>query len=378
MRFLGYNYGQHLFLNNSDPDNINPPAFRGEIRIPILLDNWKPKSKISKKNGYSLRLKSLEYVVGTPPFRMKVKMLGHYFEPKKEVPLELIIIIEAWLMSPQLLDEARLEFSLNFIGEELSSNQTFYANITENNKQQKRPQLPVWTRTHANFNVKFKLHYDLQEFERNVKATLEWHHERIKWYKQQLNILDLNKLAFADPAGFAYLEKVLPGVEGQEKPEILSSILLDQLESARYISQDLKKLVKSYQETLKIFLEMNQNYQLIKSSKRDEAKHLTAHKRQNILGEKLQLRLEMFQRVIKTYEEIKLEKLSGFLEIEYQELEHWLLHLAETFDCFRIRDNKLIIQHDQVDTELLDQLDKKFLEWDLFERNHRGKVNPTM
>ena len=195
MKYLGYNYGQHLFLNNSDnstpnlPDPLNPPAFRGEIRIPIKLHKWKPKSNYAKKHNYSLRIKTLNYDVGVAPFKIKAEMLGHFLEPKKDVDLELIVTIDAWLMSPELLDSARLEFSLTFIGEEHSTNpnRSIYINMLENHDTHtQKPQLPVWTRTHANFNVIFKLHYDLPEFERNVSATLKWHHERIKWSKRIL------------------------------------------------------------------------------------------------------------------------------------------------------------------------------------------------
>jgi hypothetical protein len=77
----------------------------------------------------------------------------------------------------------------------------------------------------------------------------------------------------------------------------------------------------------------------------------------------------VFQKVIKTYEEIKLEKLGSFLNIDRKELEAWLLSIVDKFPCFRIRDNKLIIQHDAVDPVLLEQLDQKFLEWELFERH---------
>ncbi|MHA2364537.1 MAG: hypothetical protein ACXAC7_11325 [Candidatus Hodarchaeales archaeon] len=350
--------------NTNEP--VPPPAFRGQIRIPVRLQKWQPKKKYTKKHFASLRVDSIDYEVGVAPFKIKAEMLGHYFEAHKDIYIELIVTIDAWLMSPELLDTARLDFSLTLIGEENNTKQSFYASLNDNDRQ--KPQLPIWTRTHANWNVKFKLSYDLSEFERNVTATLRWHHERINWFQQQIKFLDLNNLAQKDPAGFAYLQKVLPK-DGTNTPEILSPVLLEQLEQARYITPGLKKLVQSYQKTLQAFLDLNENIQLIINSKQDKIYLHHAQQQQNILSRRLQNRLDVFQKVIKTYEEIKLEKLGSFLNIDRKELEAWLLSIVDKFPCFRIRDNKLIIQHDAVDPVLLEQLDQKFLEWELFERH---------
>lgn len=374
MRFLGYNYGQHLFMS-SRAQPLPPPAFRGEIRIPVRLHKWKPKKKYTKEHHASLRLESFALDVGVPPLKIKAELLGHYFEQDRDVDIELLITVEAWLMSPELLDTAKLEFSLTLVGEEnKQGTQTFYASVVEGQESGGKAgvQLPVWSRTHISYNVNFKLDYDLAEFQRNVAATLRWHQERLNWYRQQLNLFDLDMLAQSDPAGFSYLEQVLPR---DETPEILSSSLLEQLESAHYLHKDLRLLVQHYQSDLQRFLELNHNYKALYKHKKKEVRKHQDDQQQEVLSLTFQRRLELFQRVIKTYDEITLSKLADFLELKAGELEQWLLGISTSFDCFKIRNGKLIISHEDVDPSLLAELDEKFLEFDLFGRH--GKVDAT-
>jgi hypothetical protein len=296
-------------------------------------------------------------------------MVGHFFE-NQDVDIELVVKIESWLMSPELLSQARLEFSLTLIGEEHNSSKSFYANMGAQNSEGMNVNLPVWTRTQLDFSTKFKLNYDLSEFENNVSATLNWHLERLEWVKQQLQLLDVDMISNIEPEKIDKLDKLLP----KEEKEMLSLSLIDQIIDAHYISRPIRQLAVNYRNSANKFKALSQDYFQILQEKTIELQRLRSDKQQTILSQKFQHRLDLFQRVVKTYEIIGLDKLSKILEFELDELELWLLRIGPQFPCFKIKDHNLIINQSEVDPNLLNKLEEKFLEWEFFER--QGKVDP--
>ncbi len=369
MRFVPKGkFGQNLLLSRRNHNRfIQPPVFQGIVRIPVRLHPWHPHSKYNRLHNSSLRVDNISSSVGTAPFTVKAMMIGHFFE-EREIDIELIVKIESWLMSPELLSQARLEFSLTIIGEEHNTTKSFYANMGPTNSDGVNVNLPVWTRTQLDFATKFKLDYDIPEFENNVKATLTWHLERLDWVKQQLQLIDVDMMNSLEPEKIDQLDKLLP----KENKEMLSLSLIDQIIDAHYISQPIRQLAMNYKLSAKKFQVLSQDYFQILQEKTVELQKQRSDKQQSILSQKFQHRLDIFQRVIKTYEEISLEKLAKILEFETPELELWLLRIAPQFSCFKIKDHTLIIDHQEVDPALLNKLEEKFLEWEFFERE--GKM----
>ena len=113
MRFVPKGkFGQNLLLSKRNHSRfIQPPVFQGVVRIPVRLQQWRPRSKYSRAHNCSLRVDNITSHVGTAPFIVKAMMIGHFFEDR-DVDIELIVKVESWLMSPELLTQARLEFSL--------------------------------------------------------------------------------------------------------------------------------------------------------------------------------------------------------------------------------------------------------------------------
>ena len=371
MRFIPKGkFGQNLLLSRRSSNKLmQPPVFQGVIRIPIRLHQWKPRGKYTRIHNGSLRVDNISSQVGTAPFTVKAMMIGHFFEDR-DVDIELIVKVESWLMSPELLNQARLEFSLTLIGEEHNSQKLFYANMGMQTSEGVNVNLPVWSRTQLDFATKFKLNYDISEFENNVRATLTYHLERLEWVKQQLQLLDIDTIASIEPEKFDKLDKLLP----KEEKEMLSLSLIDQIIEAHYISQPIRQLAKNYRASANKFKSLSQDYFQILQEKTVELQRMKHDKEQVILSQKFQQRLDIFQRVIKTYEEISLEKLGRILEFEADELELWLLRIAPQFPIFKIKDHTLIINHSEVDPTLLNKLEEKFLEWEFFER--QGKMDP--
>lgn len=370
MRFIPKGkFGQNLLLSRRNNRSfIQPPVFQGVVRIPVKLHRWKPRSKYVRIHHGSLRVDNIQSHVGTAPFTVKAMMIGHFFESDYDVDIELIVKIESWLMSPELLNNARLEFSLTLIGEEHNSTKSFYANIGAPNSETVSVNLPVWSRTQLDFATKFKLKYDISEFENNVRATLTYHLERLEWVKQQLQLLDVDMISSIEPEKIDKLDKLLP----KEDKEMLSLSLIDQIIDAHYISNPIRQLAKNYRISANKFKSLSQDYFQILQEKTIELQKRRNDKAQSILSQKFQQRLDIFQRVIKTYEEISLEKLSRILEFETPELELWLLRIAPQFSCFKIKNHTLTIDHNEVDPALLNKLEEKFLEWEFFER--QGKL----
>ena len=369
MRFVPKGkFGQNLLLSKRNHSRfIQPPVFQGVVRIPVRLHRWHPRSKYNRMHNSSLRVENITSHVGTAPFTVKAMMIGHFFE-ERDVEIELIVKVESWLMSPELLSQARLEFALTLIGEEHNSTKSFYAHMGPHNSEGVDVDLPVWTRTQLDFATKFKLNYDIQEFENNVRATLTYHLERLEWVKQQLQLIDVNLMSSMEPDKIQKLDKLLP----KESKDILSMSLIDQIIDAHYISNPIRQLAKSYKVAAKQFQDLSQDYFQILQEKTMELQRKRSDRENLILSQKFQHRLDMFERVIKTYEEISLEKLAKILEFETPELEIWLLRIAPQFSCFKIKDHTLIINHSEVDPSLLNKLEEKFLEWEFFERH--GKL----
>ncbi len=369
MRFVPKGkFGQNLLLSKRNHTRfIQPPVFQGTVRIPLRLHQWRPRSKYNRQHNSSLRVDNISSQVGTAPFVVKAYMIGHFFEDR-DVDIELLVKIESWLMSPELLSQARLEFSLTLIGEEHNTTKSFYANMGPHNSEAVTVELPVWTRTQLDFTTKFKLEYDISEFENNVKATLTWHLERLEWVKQQLQLIDVDMMSSIAPENITKLDKLLP----KENKEMLSLSLIDQIIDAHYISHSIRQLAKDYKLAAKKFQTLSQDYFQILQEKTIELQRQRSDRENLILRQKFQRRLDMFERVIKTYEEISLEKLAKILEFETPELELSLLRIAPQFSCFKIKDHKLIIDHSEVDPALLNKLEEKFLEYEFFEKH--GKL----
>ena len=170
------------------------------------------------------------------------------------------------------------------------------------------------------------------------------------------------------PENITKLDKLLP----KENKEMLSLSLIDQIIDAHYISHSIRQLAKDYKLAAKKFQTLSQDYFQILQEKTIELQRQRSDRENLILSQKFQRRLDMFERVIKTYEEISLDKLAKILEFETPELELWLLRIAPQFACFKIKDHKLIIDHSEVDPTLLNKLEEKFLEYEFFEKH--GKL----
>ena len=268
-----------------DATNIHQPfpTFQGKITIPIRLHKFYPKTKYGKENRFSLKLDKLDYQVGIPPFSVNVTTLGHYFESNRDVDEEITVTISTWLMSPELLDRAVLEFSITLVGEEKLDSHTFYSlnsPINPDNEQDK-PIAPVWSITKVPFKMKLKLLYDVREFDRILQKSFSYYNENLR--------LALNGSA---------------AISGVPQPILIPEYNLEMLKNAKYLSKQTLQLIKEYESLQAEYLKLQpykQHHPLV-TSKENFSK----------LSKKLLAKIRKLERIRKTYEKISLKKMKLF------------------------------------------------------------------
>ncbi|HKZ41926.1 MAG TPA: hypothetical protein VJ044_13260, partial [Candidatus Hodarchaeales archaeon] len=331
VRFIGF-----------DPRTLEhqAPTFQGTIKIPIKLHMWTPKTGYCKENRATLRVERIEQNVGVAPFQVQISSLGHYFESYKDSEDEIIITVSTWLMSPDLLDSAVLEFSLTLIGEERVSERTFYGS-------KKGPSmssdvngviLPIWSTSSVNFKIKLKLNYDVREFERAIQKSLNFYSESLK-------------MAMTKSLGIQYT----PGVSG---PTILPSSVLEILKEARYLSRQSKEEIAEYMKSVEAFHKAKQS----RIGRSDRSFLPSSSSR---ISTRLLNRIRALERIFRTYERISLEKLASMIEVKDQKkLLRWLQELSNELPI-RIQNREIFIDLIQMNTHLFDKLDQQFVELEL-------------
>ena len=292
MKYIGY-----------DPRILQhqQPTFQGQIRIPIKLHAWISKTNYGKNHKISLKLDKLDHNVGIAPFSVNIRTLGHYFESNIDVEEDLVITIDTWLMSPELLDSAILEFSITLVGEEKVSERVFRAPNSE--KTDNSPQLPVWSVSHIPFKFKLKLIYDTREFERAIIRSFDYYAEEIR--------IASTKHEFQPDF---YVD-----------PTIIPVANIEILQEAKYLSKQGTNAINNYLQMMNIFHKSNP-YSKYKSSINDFKNESSE------FSKRLFKKLNIFEKIIKTYEKISLKKLATFLDIrDIERLEVWLLSLREDY-----------------------------------------------
>ena len=331
MKFMGF-----------DPLVINQKrsTFEGKVHVPIKLQAWYPKTNYGKQHNASLRLDKLVYSVGLPPFVVEVNTLGHYFESNKDITEDFIVNIKAWLMSPELLETAILEFTVTLVGEEQVSERVFYS--TDQPLDNGSVILPTWSRTPISFKLKLKLNYDIREFERSIQKTFSYYTEGLR--------LAVSKHEFSNIS--ADYTKSMVGIPD---PIVIPEITFELLEEASYVSKQTKDVIRKYKEAL-------HEYLALKPSNVHKQRTTESGPFQPV-DDKLFKRLKILERVLRTYDKISIKKLAKFLDIQPDRLELWLLSLDETIPI-KIRGDDIFIDSTYVTPSMIELLDHKFLEWE--------------
>ncbi|MHA1989970.1 MAG: hypothetical protein ACW981_00405 [Candidatus Hodarchaeales archaeon] len=324
MKYLGYD--SRLIQHQQ-------PTFQGQLRIPVKLSAWTPKTKYGKNHRVSLRLDKLDHHVGIAPFSVNIRSLGHYFESNQDVVEDLIITIDTWLMSPDLLDSAILEFAVTLVGEEMVSEKVFVSPKEDLDKDD-LPRGPVWSVSHIPFKFKLKLLYDTREFDRSIQNSFSYYSEQIK---RSLVKHEFQNHSNLDPT---------------EIPQ--SNIEL--LKSAKYLSKQTLRTLEDYENLLNQLFNVN-SYSRYKSSMKGYEKESSE------FSKKLFRKLNIFEKIIRSYEKITLKNLAKFLNIrDIEKLEIWLLSLRNDYPI-RIYDKQVFFEKSFFSKNPLDSLDKLFVEF---------------